>query len=181
MEIQMATIRLFHGTAHKFEAFDTHFTMRGSEANSALGIHLTEVPGIAADYAELARKDAGASVPMVLVVEVEAARMVVVDDASEFLGYDQDLFDPETNIPREDYVAARHTLQAEGFDGVTVSGTGMDDLDATWVIFDPAALRIVGSLTIEEAYEEPEAEYEGVDFVGRPLFAASCPDTCPDL
>lgn len=167
----MPTIRLFHGTAHEFSAFSDNFAERGDEANSGLGIHLTEHPGLAIDYAELATRDGGASNARVLIVEVEVSRMALVGDVLEFLGYHPEFFDPETNIPREEYVAARLKLEAAGYDGVAMDECWMDDLTGTWVMFDPSKLRIVGSLTVDEAMDAERSDFEGVLFEPVKLFA----------
>lgn len=166
----MPTITLYHGTAHAFDLFDGRFTSRGVDPNSGLGIHLTEQPSVAADYAEIATKDAGAGQPVVLVVEAEITKMVLTSDATEFLGYEPGFFDPDTNISREDFVAARHTLQSEGFDGVAVDECSQADVSGTWVIFDPDRLRIVGRLTLEEAVEAEPADAFGIDFEERAIF-----------
>lgn len=167
---KMPIIKLFHGTAQDFTAFDDRFTLRGADPNSGLGIHLTEHPSVAADYASLAMKDVGAKEPRVLVVEVDASRMALVSDVEEFLGYEPGFFDPDTNVSREDFVAARHTLQTEGFDGVTVDQCSMDDITGTWVFFDPSRLKIVGSMSLDVAYDADQSEYEGVIFETRTLF-----------
>jgi hypothetical protein len=170
----MAKLTLFHGTAHDFEGFDRRYALRGSEPNSALGIHLTERPYVAADYAELAARDRHAGEPRVLVVEVDICRAALVDSVEEFLGRPHDMpLDPEGTRTREEFVAARHELEALGFEAVALD-TAMEDLVGTWVVFDPEKVRIVGRLTVDEAIELEESGHEtdwsGVDLVSRTIF-----------
>jgi hypothetical protein len=145
----MARIRLYHGTAHTFPAFDDRFALRGTEPNSALGIHLTECPALAADYAELARKDSGGSQAIVLVIDAEIGRVAVCSSAMDYLGRDPD--DPfETTRPASDFVAARLRLQDRGYDAVAVD-CGLDDLASCWAVFDPGRLSIVSAIGLDAA------------------------------
>ncbi len=147
----MTRIRLYHGTAHAFPAFDGHFTLRGTEPNSALGIHLTECPALAADYADLARRDGGAKRPVVLVVDAEIARVALCTSACDYLGRDGD--DPfKATRPASDFVAARLRLQGKGYDAVAVD-CGLDDLASCWAVFDPGHLTIVSVLDVDTAYD----------------------------
>lgn len=170
----MAKLTLYHGTAHDFEAFDRHFTLRGTEPNSALGIHLTESPAIAADYAELAARDRHAGEPRVLVVEAEIERAALIGSVEDFLGRPMDLpLGCEGARSREDFVAARMELEAKGFDAVALD-TAIDDLVGTWVVFEPSRVRIAGSLSVDEAWvlEEENAGpgWKDVDLVSTVLF-----------
>lgn len=170
----MPVIRLFHGTAMQFDHFNPDFASEGEEPNSALGIHLTENAWSAADYAEIAGEDFGATQPTVLIVEVEVERMAVCSSREDFFGYcEEDFFvvlgtegvqDIEEKRPL--FRAARERLMAEGYDGVCVDDIG-DDVDGTWVIFDPSKCRIVGRLTVKEAFQiEERPDYAGVAMGG---------------
>lgn len=164
----MATLTLYHGTAKDFPAFEERFALRGSEPNSALGIHLTEHPWLAADYAEMAARDLGAGEPRVLVVEVKVGRVAVCDSAGDYMGREgDDAF--ETTRPRSDFVEARLRLQDEGFDAVATGELG-GDLTGCWAVFDPARLRIVGRLSLDEAYDAPESDVTEAEYVGVSLF-----------
>jgi hypothetical protein len=167
----MPTLTLYHGTAHDFPAFDKNFDVRGSDPNSALGIHLSEYPGIAAEYAGMSARDVYARRPVVLVVEADVERAIVCGGREEFFGYDPMEVDELTGDweavsgpLRHKFMFLRMKLMADGFDAVACDDIG-DDLAGGWVVFDPARLRIVGRLTLEEAYEsEASTDTTGVRF-----------------
>ena len=145
----MARVRLYHGTAHAFRCFDARFALRGTEPNSALGIHLTECAGLAADYAELASRDGGAGRAVVLVVDAEITRVAVCTSANDYLGRDPN--DPfEATRPASDFVAARLRLQDEGYDAVAAD-CGLDDLASCWAVFDPGRLTVVSVIGLDTA------------------------------
>lgn len=147
----MPKITLYHGTAHDFPVFDSNFRQRGTEPNSCLGIHLTECPATAAGYAELATRDGGAGEARVLVVEADVDRVALVTSVSDFMGRDGE--DPlEFSRPATDFVDAHFRLTGEGYDAIAVD-VADDDLVGAWVVLNPDRLRIVGRLTVDEAYE----------------------------
>lgn len=166
----MVTVRLYHGTAHEFEAFDGRFALRGSEPNSALGIHLSEYPGTAAGYADLAARDTHGSRPRVLVLDVEIARAAVLSSAEQFLGRRLDAPFEAQEVTREEFVAARHRLEAEGFHAVVVDSP-VEGLCGTWTVFDPACIRIIAEMSVEEAedMDSDGAEWDGVEMVNVDL------------
>jgi hypothetical protein len=168
----MTKIILYHGTARDFTEFDTHFTLRGSEPNSALGIHLTESPSIAADYARLAAKDGHAGEPRVLIVEAEVSKVGIVGSAADYLGRDPEIFDVETNRSRVEFVERRLELQDMGFDAVATEETEMLDVSGCWAVFDPATLSIIGSMSVEAAEEldAQEMDFTKVEFDRVVLF-----------
>jgi hypothetical protein len=174
----MTKIILYHGTARDFTEFDTHFTLRGSEPNSALGIHLAESPSIAADYARLAAKDGHAGEPRVLIVEAEVSRVGIVGRASDYLGRDPEIFDEETNRSRVEFVERRLELQDMGFDAVATEETEMSDICGCWAVFDPASLSIMGQMSVEAADEldTQDMDFSGVEFESVALFEDD-PDT----
>lgn len=168
----MAKITLYHGTAHAFPAFDDQFTRRGTEPNSALGIHLTENPALAAEYAERATHDRNGGEPRVLIVEVDVTRIGLVASAADFLGRDPEIFDVETNRSHSEFVARRLELIDEGFDGIATGETELEDCSGCWIVFDPAKVSIVGEMTVEQA-EELELDdfhFPDVDFEEVALF-----------
>jgi len=169
----MAVIRLYHGTARSFSEFAPDYTLRGSEPNSALGIHLTECPANAAEYARKATGDLHGSQAKVLIVEVDVAKVAVIDSAADYLGRDPEVFDVETNRTRSEFVERRLELQAMGFEAVATSETELSEVDSCWAVFDPARVRIVGELSPDEA-DEMEADdgfqFDGVEFEGIALF-----------
>jgi hypothetical protein len=167
----LAKIVLYHGTAKAFESFDDHFTLRGSEANSGLGVHLTERPDLAAHYASLATRDTHAGHPVVLIVEAEVSRVAIASSAADYLGRDPQIFDVETNRTREEFVARRHELEAEGFDAVVTDEVELDDVSGCWAVFDPSRLTIVGRMTLAEAMDiEADQYFPEVDFEAVELF-----------
>lgn len=167
----MAKITLYHGTAGAFSAFDEHYTLRGSEPNSGLGVHLTERPELAARYAELAMGDAHAVRSIVLVVEAEVERAALLSSASDYLGRDPEVFDAAWNRTREEFVARRHELEAEGFHAVVADEVEMDDVSGCWAVFDASRLTIVGRMTPEEALGiDADRYFPDVDFESVELF-----------
>ncbi|WP_327211366.1 hypothetical protein [Rhizobium leguminosarum] len=168
----MARIVLYHGTANSFESFDEHFTLRGSEPNSGLGVHLTERPDLAAHYALLAARDLHGGDPVVLVVEAELSRVALVSSAVDYLGRDVEIFDVETNRSREEFVARRHELQDQGFDAVATEETALDDISGCWAVFDPTRLSIIGRLSPQVAEDlEADTFFPEIDFESIQLFS----------
>ncbi len=159
----MTKITLYHGTARDFQEFDSHFTLRGSEPNSALGIHLTESPSIAADYARLAAKDGHAAEPRVLIVGADVSKVGLVGSAADYLGRDPEIFDIETNRTRVEFIERRLELQDMGFDAVATEETEMYDVSGCWAVFDPARLSILGYMSVEAA---DELDVQAMDFSG---------------
>lgn len=167
---------LYHGTAHQFTDFDPHFTLRGSEPNSGLGIHLTERPDLAAHYARLAAKDIHGVEPVVLIVEADVTKVGITNSAEDYLGRDPMIFDNATNQTREAFVLRRLELQDEGFDAFATEETEMGDVSGCWAVFDPTRLKIVGRITVEEAEElEVDPYFPEVDFEEITLFPHDAP------
>lgn len=157
----MPTITLYHGTARDFVSFAPRFALRGTEPNSALGIHLTGNPRLAADYAELAAREGNAGTPKVLVVEARISRVALCDSEVDYLGRgDDDAF--EATRPASDFVAARLRLQDEGFDAV-MTDVAKHDLADCWAILDPSRILIVESVTADEARSLEDADIFGID------------------
>jgi len=156
----MPKITLFHGTAHEFNAFDDRFILRGNDPNSALGIHLTEDPTVAAEYARLSARDIHGKSPRVIMVEAEVRQIGLVSDPADYLGRDPDFEDRENDVSRIQFIERRFELIDQGFDGLCMDENPRDDLYGAWVVFDPNNLTIVNSMTLEEAEAFAE-EYEG--------------------
>ncbi|NTF18179.1 hypothetical protein G6L37_07150 [Agrobacterium rubi] len=169
----MTKITLYHGTARAFTEFTADYTMRGSEPNSALGIHLTECPVNAAEYARKAASDLHGSSPRVLIAEVDVGKIAVVDSAADYLGRDPEVFDPDTNRTRSEFVERRLELQAMGFDAVATSETELSEVDSCWAVFDPARIRIIGEMSVEEADDldlDEGFQFDGIEFDAVVLF-----------
>jgi len=166
----MPRITLYHGTAHEFEAFDDRFAMRGSEPNSGLGIHLTQSPALAAEYAEKSARDHHATRPRVLVVEADIRKAALCTSRDAFIGRSEDEdFDFDLMTTREEFVAERLRLQAEGYDAMALDCEAAD-LTECWAVFDPRSLTIVGELSIEQAYDAESSDADGVEVVPVRMF-----------
>lgn len=169
----MTTLRLYHGTARGFVSFDDKFPLRGVEPNSALGIHLTEHPWLAAHYAMLGSRDAQSSLPRVLVLDVEISKAAVVSSAEDFLGRSMEMTSSGTAqvMSREMFAAARSRLEAEGFHAVAVDSP-IEDICGTWTVFDPSRIRIVEVASAEQAQnmESTDLDWDGVEMTPVSLF-----------
>lgn len=166
----MATVRLYHGTASSFEAFDDRFALRGAEPNSALGIHLTESPWLASCYGKLAAGYGGAAEPVVLAVDVDVERIAMISSRDDFLGRAEGMPLRHSDRQWSDYVSARQCLEDAGFHGVAGDDLGHDLLGA-WVIFQPKRVEIVERISPEAAQDmEADPFYPDVEFVETALF-----------
>lgn len=169
----MPRITLYHGTAHDFDAFDDRFAMRGSEPNAGLGIHLTQSPALAAEYAEKSKRDMHATRPRVLVVEADVERAALVTSRECFIGRSEEgefAFDLDFMTTREEFVGERLRLEAEGYHAIALDCAG-DDLSECWAVFDPKRLRVIGEMSVDEAYEADSSEVDGVEFEPVRMFA----------
>lgn len=166
-------VTLYHGTAQNFALFDTHYTLRGREPNSGLGVHLTDNPGLAAHYARLAAKDVHGGEPVVLCVEAELKKIGIVSSMIDYIGRDPEVDDVTLGRTREEFVSVRLELQAAGYDGVTILDAPRADLSNCWAIFDATKLSIVNGMSPEEAEKlEVDAFYPEIDFEEIKLFPA---------
>lgn len=150
---------MFHGTAHAFDNFSEASVGRGSDANSALGVHLAEWPGAAAEYADASVSgDSEAAAPRVLVVALPAYSPTnELDDFFKFFG------EPDDGIPgvmealpardHEHFRQERQRLLAAGHDVVDYE----DGEQVISVALDPSPLVIVGRLSVEAARSIEEA------------------------
>lgn len=166
----MAKVRLYHGTASAFEAFDDRFALRGTEPNSALGIHLTESPWLASCYAKLAAGYGGSAEPVVLAVDVDVERIAMISSRDDFIGRPEGMPLRSSDRQWSDYVSARQCLEDEGFHGVAGDELGHDLLGA-WVIFDPKRIEIVERISpvVAESMES-DPFCPDVEFVETALF-----------
>jgi len=169
-EEPMPQITLYHGTANDFHAFDELSVGRGREPNSALGVHLVEDPAAAAEYARLCARSRNSAEPRVLVVEVEVERVATCTSRRDFLGLDDDAGHGRTH---EDFAEQRRRLMEEGYQAIVCDEIG-DDLAGCWTVFDPASIRIVRRMTIEESLMAAESHTPGalwdIEFENVDLF-----------
>lgn len=157
MSIDRRTVTLYRGTAFEFPAFDEDSIGRGADANSALGVCLTEEPADAAEYAREAAKHPNAGEPFVLIVEAEVTRTMIVSSADQFFGMDH-----ERGIQmcdQGDFAVAAKRLKEQGFDSVVADEIG--DGTGTWIVFDPARLTITGYMLPDEADEAQSQTLHG--------------------
>lgn len=144
----MAKVTLYHGTARGFAAFAEPGD--GYEPNSALGIHLTEHPAVAAEYALTAGRDRNAERVRVLVVEADISRIALTSLRSQYLGTCP--ASGEQAAGRADFAALRAELARQGFDAAATD-CEHEDLLGCHAVFDPARLRITGEISPEDAME----------------------------
>ena len=137
---------LFHGTRRQFEGFTEASIGTGAEANSALGIHLTDFPHLAADYADGASPDEG-DYPQVLVVRTPVSKAFEERDNYTFFGYNDEGI-PDSAMGKAGFSKWRASLQQSGFDAVDYE----DGEGPIVVALDPGKLEIIARLTLKEAY-----------------------------
>lgn len=162
---------LFHGTAHTFEAFTEDSIGRGSDANSALGIHLAEWAHAAAEYAETsAERDADGAVGRVLVVALPALHPTgELNDFFRFFGEPDDARDGAPALEAQDhahFARERQRLIAAGHDVVDYE----DGEQVISVALNPNDLMIVGELNpavAESLFEQIEAMEDPFDPAAR--------------
>lgn len=137
---------LFHGCGTSIDCFTTDRLGQGAEDNSALGVHLAEFPGIAAAFAETAaahREGEG----MVLIVLAPASTPYVIQSFDDFFGLDEN-GDPV--LGKEGFAELRTRLVAQGYDMVDYED---GEMGAICVSLLPEGLRVIGAMSIEQAYE----------------------------
>ena len=171
----MPVVTLYHATsAPGLKAFDAGSVGLGGDANSALGVHLAERPEDTLRYVTDRNGNPVSRHSRVLVVEADVSRAMVLSHSCDFFGIDE-----EGNQVREagEFAERREALMAEGWHAVcTDSGMFDDDGSGVWVVLDPSRLRVVGSMTLDEARESDAcADYGGVEMTGGDVF----PDTVP--
>ena len=166
-----STVVLYHGTARHFAGFTEASIGLGTEANSALGIHFTEDPAVAADYARSAGADAGAVFPYVLVVMVTVAKALVVTGRDDFFGH----ADMTPVAGKDGFASVRARLLADGFDAVVADDLG-EGISGTWIILRPERIAIAGRMSLGEADNSAaRSAYGRVEMVSGSLFPSPGP------
>lgn len=160
----MTAIRLYHGTAHRFDAFRLTCDTRG-EPNSALGVHLTECPHLAAQYAEIAGRDLGSGEPVVLLVDAEVGKVGLLTCQASFFGGDLST-SPSKRTGVGSFARERERLMTKGFSAIALD-VAHDDLDGAWVLLDPRDAVIAGRIAASSH------EVEDLPRGGHPDFAAT--------
>jgi len=134
---------LFHGTAHAISAFTEASIGLGSDPNSALGIHTTDDPIYASEYALRSQTiDTDTQEPTVLVIEYISSEQHYINHYEEFFGDEDD----ETNN-KAYFSELRGELIEEGIDLVDFEG-GDEGIVA---LLCPEKINIINRLTIEQA------------------------------
>lgn len=167
----MPMITLFHATCDSaLTSFQAARIGSGGDANSALGIHFAERPEDTVRYVTDHRGSAARGA-RVLIVEADVSRALLTFSSNDFFGLDGEGNQVEHH---EDFAARREALLADGWDAVcTEGGTFDEDGAGVWVILDPARLRVVGEMPLDEALESgEESDYSGVEITAGTIFAS---------
>lgn len=148
---------VFHGTNAHFENFDlsaaASLTDANADANGALGIHLTDEPGEAAEYAE-AHGGREAGEPIVLAVIAPAENPYLDMDYYQFFGYENE---EDAATDAAGFVWFRQALLRKGHDSVEYE----DGEQHILVSLAPEKLRIVARLMPAEALDL-QSKFEGL-------------------
>lgn len=136
---------MFHGTCRRFDAFTEESIGKGGDDNSSLGVHFAEFPDAAGEYAEagMLRNEGQGEV---LVVLVPARHAHEVRDYEAFFGFNGE-GDPDPDFGPAGFARWRQELLAQGHDVVDYE----DGEGCITVALNPADLRIVGRLDVDEA------------------------------
>jgi hypothetical protein len=155
----MSKVILYHGTSgDEFTHFDESSIGRGGDANSALGVHCTEHPAVAAGYADLGTSSDKPQKSRILILEVDLSRVKLTNSPVDFYGWSDQLRKTRTHA---DYSSLRVRLQSAGFQALVTDQIGEDD--GTWVIFDPSNIQIIGTMSFEEGFEaDSQSKYDDV-------------------
>lgn len=142
---------MFHGTASLVDTFSHHRIGKGGDDNSALGLHLAEFPSCAADFAGTAEFH-NEGVGGVLVVLVPAQNPYEITSYETFFGFDEN-GNPDAKMGKAGFEALRIKLLQDGYDIVDYED---GEMGAVSVVLDPTQVQVLGSLTVEQAYEVDE-------------------------
>lgn len=134
---------LFHGTSHDVECFSDVSVGVGSDPNSALGVHTTDFPESAANYAELSKAlDVDSKDPIVLVIRYLSAGQAYIDNYDEFYG----TYDDETNNKAHFEQLRRDHIEG-GVDLIDYEG---GEAPIT-TLLKPDKMTIIDKLTVKQA------------------------------
>ena len=153
---------MFHGTCKQVEAFSEALIGRGSDDNSALGVHLTDYAHHAAEYAQIG-SDHGEGDGSVLVVLAPAHNPFVESDYDRFFGLNEE-GSPDPGFGRAGFARMRAELITQGHDIVDYE----DGNGPISVALDPSKLLIVGRMNMDEAVELGEKMDALEDFFSTP-------------
>lgn len=161
--------RFFHGGSRPFREFDMVRRGSGSEPNSVLGIWLTFVPNVAADYG-IARGNIDSAVMVVdTIAEDRPLRLAFcgnrdiaiygVEDAHQDWVGDTD----QQAEARQKFERARNVLMAHGIDGIWCGdGAEGTDLEGAVVLFDSTRIEISHVISDPEILRQVR-EFEDIE------------------
>lgn len=140
----MSSIRiLFHGTAHNITRFDESSIGKGSDPNSALGVHSTDDILYSVEYAERSKAlDENAKECEILVLSYKSHDQKYMSEYEEFYGDDLD----DTNT-HEHFKEIRSDLLEDNIDLVDFDG-GEESITT---LLDTNKIDIIERLTVKEA------------------------------
>jgi len=99
------------------------------------------------------------------VVEADIRKAALCTSRDAFIGRSEDEdFEFDLMTTREEFVAERLRLQAEGYDAMALDCEDAD-LPECWAVFDHLSLTIVGELSVDEAYDGDSGDADGVEVV----------------
>lgn len=136
---------LFHGTASNITAFNENSLSNGLDPNSTLGVHTTDCPAYASEYADRAFTfNKGINAPCVLVLSYYSNGQNIMHDYDEFYGsYDDDTHN------KEHFSELRSELIDSDIDLVEFDN---DDETITTLLI-PEKIKIIDSLSLKEALD----------------------------
>lgn len=142
----------FHGTSHLIKEFNESSIGKGGDPNSALGVHSTDEPAYACEYAELScALDSNSSESIILVLSYESTGSESTHDYDEFYGCHED----ETNT-KEHFSEKREDLLDNDIDIFEFEG-GENNITT---LLAPEKIKIIDKLSVGEATKLSEFLFE---------------------
>lgn len=80
---------MFHGSIEELESFSEDKIGKGGDPNSALGIHVTEIPSIAYEYASM-QSTLEQKEPKLYIVEIDFNKEDFISSSEDFYGCDDE-------------------------------------------------------------------------------------------
>lgn len=139
---------LFHGTSHIIKEFNEFSIAKGEDPNSALGIHFTDEPSYAAEYAERSKSlNKNANESIVIVVSYESEGQASIRDYEEFYGD----YDEGTNT-KEHFSEIRTDFIEDNIDLIDFEGA--EENITTLLV--PEKIKIIDNISVKKAVELSE-------------------------
>lgn len=137
----------FHGTATRTRAFTNERIGFGADANSALGLFLTELPESAVEYADMAVASSEGHEPIIYAVAYPARKTYRFASHEAFYG-----LDGETT----DFTVFRHQLINQGFDSAEFESGE----DVIRICLNPDQALIIAEIGSEQALTLEQAKFD---------------------